>query len=356
MSIIENFRKQFFKKYNNCAALVLSHSNRLYLSGFSSSDGVVLITPNSSYLIVDFRYFEMAKNKSNTFVPILADRSLLAVAKELLDKEKIKSIIIEDDYVTLSLSRRIKEVFNDCEIASFEGFLNELRSVKTEDEIKRIQNAQNLTDATFSHLLEILSPSMTENEVACELDFFMRRNGAEECAFKTIAVSGKKSSLPHGEPSDILLTKNSFLTLDFGAKLDGYCSDMTRTVVIGKADEEMKRVYDIVLSAQLSAINAVHENVIGCDVDYAARKIIADNGFGNCFGHSTGHGVGIDVHEAPSFSPNYKKEIKKNSVLSVEPGIYIEGKFGVRIEDLVVVGDKGAVNLTKSTKNLIEIG
>ena len=183
---------------------------------------------------------------------------------------------------------------------------------------------------------------------------FIRKNGGEP-AFGTIAVSGANSSLPHGHPSDIKLEKNSFLTMDFGARLDGYCSDMTRTVVMGRADDEMKNIYNIVLEAQQKAIDVVKADVFGSTVDKAARDYIASNGYGACFGHSTGHGLGIDVHEYPSFSPKFDFPVSENSVLSVEPGIYIPGLYGVRIEDLVVIKDKNVHNLTKSPKNLIEI-
>ena len=203
--------------------------------------------------------------------------------------------------------------------------------------------------------MDFISCDKTERDVALELEYFMRRAGAHGIAFDTIAVSGNNSSLPHGTPSDTLLQKDSFLTMDFGAKFNGYCADMTRTVVLGRANEEMKKVYNTVLCAQTYALNKIRAGVLGSQVDKSARDFIYAQGFDGCFGHSTGHGLGIDVHEMPSFSPSYNKKIEKGSVLSVEPGIYIEGKFGVRIEDIVYVTDEGCTNLTKSSKELIEI-
>ncbi len=354
MSMIGKFTEKFGIQQGR-AALVLSEQNRLYLTGIESSDGAVLITPCNAYLIVDFRYYEMAKSNSDGFSVVLAERSLLECAQSLCEKENISTLSIEDDYVTVSLNNRIQRIFQNVQVEYLGSLISEMRSVKTESEIQKIINAQELTDAAYTHILEYLKPGLTEKDVASEIDFFMQKNGAQSTAFKTICVSGRNSSLPHGEPAKVQLSPNSFLTMDFGAKLDGYCSDMTRTVVIGRADSEMKFIYNTVLEAQLAALEVIHANVLGCDVDAAARNIIRSKGFGNNFGHSTGHGLGIDVHEHPSFSPNYKKEIPLNSILSVEPGIYIEGKYGVRIEDIVVVGEKSAINLTKSDKKLIEI-
>ncbi len=354
MSMISKFRENFGDR-QGCASLILSEQNRLYLSGVDSSDGAVLITANSAYLIVDFRYFEIAKSKANGFDVVLAERSLLDCAKGLCEKEDVTTLFIEDDYVTVSLNNKIKNVFQNVKIDYLGSLILDMRAVKTEEEIKRIVNAQCLTDDTFTHILSFLKPGLTEKDVATEIDYYMQKNGAQCSAFKTICVSGKNSSLPHGEPTNMTLTQNSFLTMDFGAKLDGYCADMTRTVVIGKADDEMKQIYNTVLDAQISALQSIRANVLGCDVDFAARDIISKRGYGKNFGHSTGHGLGINVHESPSFSPNFKKEIKENSVLSVEPGIYIEGKYGVRIEDIVVVGANEARNLAKSDKKLIEL-
>ncbi len=354
MSITENFRKKYFDTFEG-ASLVLSEANRLYLSQLHSSDGAILITKNNSYLIVDFRYYEIAKATAKDFNVVLAEKGLLTEAKNLCEREGIKSLTIEDDYVTVNMDKRIKTLFEGFEFSYFGDLISKMREVKTQWEIDKIIKAQEITDAAFEHILGFIHKGLTENEVAIELDSFMRGCGAQESAFRTICVSGKKSSLPHGEPSNDVLSENSFLTMDFGARFDGYCSDMTRTVVVGRASDEMKRVYDIVLSAQKSALDKVKAGVLGKVVDFAARSIISDAGFGENFGHSTGHGLGIDVHESPSFSPNYSHSIPQNSVLSVEPGIYIENKFGVRIEDIVVVQEKNALNLTKSDKKLIEI-
>ena len=220
-----------------------------------------------------------------------------------------------------------------------------------------IAKAQEITDLAFSHILNFISPNVTEREVALELEFFMRKQGSEGVAFPTIAVSGPASSRPHGVPSDVPL-RQGFLTMDFGAKIDGYCADMTRTVVIGKADEEMKRLYATVLSAQEAALSEIHEGMRCRDADEIARSIIRNAGYGEAFGHSLGHGVGMLVHEKPNLSPraDENSRLEAGNVVTVEPGIYLEGRFGCRIEDMIAINADGSVhNFTKSPKHLIEI-
>jgi Xaa-Pro aminopeptidase len=228
-----------------------------------------------------------------------------------------------------------------------------MREIKTEDEVLKMEKAQELTDKAFAHILTMLSPSMTENDVASELEYFMRKNGAEDKSFETIAVSGEKSSLPHGVPGNIRL-KKGFLTMDFGATVDGYHSDMTRTVSIGKADAEMKKLYNTVLKAQLSALEYLKAGVNTKDADWVAREIIYKD-YKGYFGHSLGHSVGLEVHEMPALSPNYNAILVPGNVVTVEPGIYIPGKYGVRIEDMVLICENGIKNFTKSPKELIEI-
>ncbi len=354
MTICERFRKKFIKDFDGCSALVLSESNRLYLTRFASSDGAVLITPAESYLIVDFRYYEMAKNKCSEFKVVLADKGILKAVKEICEREGISSIVLEDNFLTVSQNERLKKLFENFSLQYFGNFIEDLRAIKTAEEIRMIKASQQITDEAFTRVLNFIRRGVTENDVAAEIEYFFKKNGAEP-AFKTIAVSGTKSACPHGEPSNVILTENSFLTMDFGAKLDGYCSDMTRTVVLGKANDEMKDIYEIVLQAQKNALFKIKSNVLGSEVDLAARDFIKEKGYGHAFGHATGHSLGIDVHESPSFSINCNNPILKDTVLSVEPGIYLEGKYGVRIEDIVVINDNGCENLTQSDKNLIEI-
>lgn len=355
MLTVDRFTKEFFIDRQNTAVLVLSETNRFYFTGFESSDGAVLLFKDARYLIVDFRYYEVAKSSVEGYSVILAERSILQIVTELCKTHSVSTVYIEDDFVTLSLSKKIEKQLDGINIECLGDTISKMRAVKTDSEIKAIKKAQELTDATFDHIINFIHRGLTENDVASEIDYYMRKHGAQGTAFKTICVSGKKSSLPHGEPSNLVLTEDSFLTMDFGARLDGYCADMTRTVVVGRADENMKMVYNTVLEAQLAALKVISAGVKGSVVDFAARDVINRAGYEKCFGHSTGHGLGIEVHESPSFSPRYTESIPMNAVLSVEPGIYIEDKYGVRIEDIVVVGEDKAVNLTGSIKNLIEI-
>lgn len=231
--------------------------------------------------------------------------------------------------------------------------INLLRIVKNSDEIEYIKKAQDITDKTFSYLLSYIEKGRTEKDIALAAELFMRKNGSEGIAFDIISVSGKNSSLPHGEPTDKRLEKGDFLTIDMGSVFLGYCSDMTRTVAIGSFDEEQELVYNTVLLAQISALNAIKEGVTGSFVDKIARDIITNAGFGDAFGHGLGHGVGVEIHETPRLAPSYDFDIKARMVVTVEPGIYIKDSFGVRIEDLIVVTKDGCENLTKSSKELI---
>lgn len=339
-------------------AIISSEINQRYLSGFDYSDGYILVTENESFLLTDSRYIEAAKKQVKDMTVILSTGSMLSALAELVDSNSLSTILVEESEICLQAFGSIKEKMPRAEIkAGASEILKKMRAVKTPDEISRIAEAQRLTDAAFSHILDFITPKRTEKEIALELEFFMRRNGAEGTAFDTIAVSGTSSSLPHGVPSDIPL-RRGFLTMDFGAKVDGYCSDMTRTVSIGKADEEMKRVYNTVLSAQLRALDIIRGGVLCRDADEAARSVIREAGYGEYFGHSLGHGVGLYIHEAPSLSPKAAPDsiLTHGNVVTVEPGIYLEGRFGCRIEDMVAINEDGSIfNFTKSAKELIEI-
>ncbi len=357
MTRAERFTASFFKdKTSSDACLITSHSNRFYLTDFSSSDGIILLTLDKPYLIVDFRYYEMAKCKVQPpFEILLAEGRFSDTIEPLLKTHSINRLWIEDLEMSVSTLEVYKKRFSDIEFLCIGNALTEQRAIKDEREIELIKTAQKITDSAFQHILNYISVDKTEKDVALELEFFMRTHGSDGIAFDTISVSGAKSSLPHGTPSDVLLTPNAFITMDFGAHFEGYCADMTRTVVLGRANDKMLGVYNTVLEAQRIALSKIKGGVLGSIVDLAARDYIYSHGYEGCFGHSTGHGLGIDVHESPSFSPNYKKSIPEGAVLSVEPGIYLEGEFGVRIEDIVVVREFGCENLTNSPKHLIEI-
>ncbi len=340
-------------------ALILSAVSRQYLTGFRSSDGSLLVTREKSILFLDSRYFEMAQiAQKNGEIPAFIDikpRIFQQFFPEFSKRENITVIYFEDREMSVGELECFREKFPHYEYVSLKDRLEKMRQIKRKEEIGRIRAAQALAEEAYAYILPRIQAGRTELSIAAELEYFMKCGGASAPSFDTICVSGKRSSLPHGTPTDALLERNTFLTMDFGCKLDGYCSDMTRTVCVGKADEEMKKVYETVLSAQMRAFEKIRADVAGKDVDKAARDVIASAGYGECFGHSLGHGIGLKVHEAPSFSPFCEEMIPAGAVMSVEPGIYLPGKFGVRIEDLVVVGENGYENLNTSSKLLLEL-
>lgn len=341
------------------AAIVSSTLNQYYLSGFEFHDGLVLVTKGESYLITDPRYVEAARAKASPELKVLAPTGgqLLCVAGLLADNG-CGTVAVEEKSLSYANYVRYTEVLCDVEVkVGASEILEKLRLCKDAFELETIARAQSVTDAAFAHILEWIKPEMTEIEVALELEFFMRRNGADGLAFDTIAVSGSNSSLPHGVPRRTRLERG-FLTMDFGARVDGYCSDMTRTVVLGKADADMKKLYNTVLTAQKAALDAAAEGV-GCKrLDTVARDIIHGAGYEGLFGHSLGHGVGMFIHESPRLSQMAAEDLtlQRGHVVTFEPGIYIEGKYGCRIEDMACIRPDGSFyNFTHSPKELIEL-
>jgi Xaa-Pro aminopeptidase len=337
------------------AALVTSPHNRRYITGFRSSAGTVLITRETSYFLTDFRYIEAAQRFIDGMVCVEYNK-LSASLLELVNKYGLHNIAVEDQGLTCFELNYLQSALEEVKLEGniLDDILTELRLIKTQSELEKIRQSQALTDYGFEYILPRIKEGRTEREIALDLEFEIRRQGAEAVAFDFIVVSGENSSLPHGVPSDKKLSKGDFVTMDFGAVVDGWHSDMTRTIAVGCCTDEQKHVYDIVLTAQQAALDSLKSEIY-CKVgDAAARNIISAAGYGDCFGHGTGHGVGIEIHEAPRLSPTAGEEkLKTGSVVTVEPGIYIPGKFGVRIEDMACITDDGCENLTKSTKELI---
>ena len=337
--------------------LVTSELNQYYLTGFSFTDGYVLVTRKRSYVITDFRYIEAAQAQiGNEFEIIMPGDMRLEIAA-LLKENGVNKLYFEDNTLSCADYLRFCELFEGIEmVRGGSEIIENLRERKTADELEIIARAQAITDAAFDHIIRFIKPEMTELEVALELEFFMRSRGAQSVAFDTIAVSGASSSLPHGVPANRKLERG-FFTMDYGARLDGYCSDMTRTVVLGKADADMKKLYNTVLRAQLAGIEMIKEGESCFAVDKAARDIIEGEGYKGCFGHGLGHGVGMFIHEAPRLSPkvSQNKKLEIGHVVTCEPGIYIQGKYGCRIEDMLAVTENGTIDFTKSPKDLIEL-
>ena len=338
--------------------VVSSEINQRYLSGFNYTDGLIVVTAERAALLTDFRYIEAANASpaAREFEILMPDKRMSVAAREVLGSAK--RVAVEEATLSLSGYESFCRAFEGIEtVGGASAIIDGLREFKDEGEIAKMTAAQAITDAAFAHIVEFIRPDMTEREVALELEFFMRSKGAECTAFDTIAVSGSASSMPHGVPRDVVLEKG-FLTMDFGARVDGYCSDMTRTVVIGRADDEMRRLYNTVLEAQLAALAAAAPGVGCARMDKTARDIIDGAGYKGAFGHSLGHGVGMYIHEEPRLAARTpeSKVLTPGHIVTVEPGIYLAGKYGCRIEDMIAVTDNGIMNFTRSPKEIIEIG
>lgn len=338
----------------NTALLVSDFANRRYLTGFPSSYGFVLKLINKTFLFVDGRYITAAKNTVSDEIETICIKDLFLQINEILKQNKISKLFVEDT-VSVAEFNNFKEKFC-CEVEPSKEIVSVLqksRSVKTDSEILNIIKAQEIAEKAFTEILNYIKVGVSEKQIANQLDFFMRDYNSEGIAFETICVSGKNSALPHGVPSEKLVENGDFITLDFGAVYNGYRSDMTRTIAVSYATDEMQNVYNTVLKAQNSAIEEIKSGITAAFVDAATRNIIKDNGYGDYFTHSTGHGVGIEIHEYPNVSFKNNDLLLENQIITVEPGIYLPEKFGVRIEDMVLVKNNSHQNLTKVAKTLI---
>ncbi len=337
------------------SVLITSDINRRYFSGMKSSAGTVIAFREKAYLVIDFRYIEKAR-KTVKNLEVIEQKNLVSQISELLKKHNALNIAIESKTMTVSELALWKSKLSKISIIDTDMLSNEiehLRAIKDNDEIECIKKAQEIAEKAFEKIIGFIKPDVTERQVALELNRIMFEEGAEDISFDTIVLSGKNTSMPHGVPSDKKIQNGEFVLMDFGAVYNGYHSDMTRTVCVGEPSPEMRKVYDIVLNAQLSALDYAKAGITGNQLDSVARKIISDAGYGECFGHALGHSVGLEIHESPVSSPNSNTVLKAGNIMTIEPGIYIEGKFGVRIEDFVILNENSCENLTKCAKNII---
>lgn len=343
------------KKLGIDAIYVNSPENHLYISGFDNPDGYVIVTTDKTYLFADFRYIEAAKEEADPSIVVCLPSQ--PSIKELIHDCGVKVIGYEDQRMTCAELEGLKRAvaYDTVGYKAIGGLFTEIRSYKTEDEVENIVAAQRIAEGAFDHILKVITHDMTEIEVAAELEYYMKKNGSQKPSFDTICVSGTASSRPHGVPRNVRL-ENGFLTMDYGAMVNGYHSDMTRTIVVGKADDEMKKLYNTVLQAQLAAIDAITEGANNAEMDKIARDIIDNAGYKGYFGHSLGHGVGLEIHELPGLHGRMgDATLKVGQIVTAEPGIYIEGKYGCRIEDMILVTKGGKRNLTNCPKELIEV-
>ena len=343
------------------AILVSNSYNIRYLSGFTGSAGYLYISKKRKALLTDFRYTFQAKTQVFPGIEVIETGTpYYKMLRTLFLEDDIQKVIFEGKdmlYMDFMVFKRNVKDKEDKEVVwePLEEELYYLRAVKTKEEIEKMREAENIGDLAFLHILNVLKPGMTELEVAAELEYAMKKNGAEGFSFDTIAASGLHSSMPHAVPTNKRIEKGEFLVMDFGCIYQGYCSDMTRTVMIGKADRKQKKMYDTVFMAQKEAFDFIKAGYKGNEIDKTARDYIYANGYEGCFGHGLGHSVGLFIHENPRFSPLEEAVIPIGAVMTVEPGIYMEGAYGVRIEDLITITETGCENLTASVKELIEI-
>ena len=336
--------------------LLTSRYSRYYGTEFDIAEGVAIVTKAGCRYFTDSRYLESAQNNIIGFQVLEMNRAnpFVKLVNEAIADFGVTRLGYEENYLTVSEFDHYQNKLN-AELVPMNEQIHRFRAVKEPWELARMREAQKITDRAFSEVLGRIRAGMTEKELQAELIYCLYKNGGEGLSFDPVVVSGPNTSLPHGVAGDRVICEGDFITMDFGVLYQGYCSDMTRTVAVGFATEEMKKVYETVLQAQLAALAVTKAGVTGRELDAAARQVITDAGYGKYFGHGYGHSLGLEVHELPSCSPSGETVMEENMVSSAEPGIYLPGKFGVRIEDVVIFKPDGHENITSSHKNLIVI-
>ncbi len=336
------------------AILISDRSNIRYLSGFTGTFAYLVISRDKAFILTDSRYTMQARQQSVHFSLVKLERYTppMSIAR-LCEQQGWAVLAFERNDLSFDFYDRLKSCFGRVNLIPVENAVEQFRAVKDAEEIEIIRTAEHIGDAAFQHVLEILRPGMSEREVAFELEMAMRRQGASGLSFDTIVASGMRSAMPHGVASDKKIEKGDLVVFDFGCVYEGYCSDMTRTIGVGSLSEAQKDLYHLVLKAQTAALKAVHADIVGEKMQDLVQAIFDKAGFGSYFGHGLGHSVGLDIHEEPRFSRNVKEKIPAGTVISVEPGLYVPGIGGVRIEDLIVLKPLGYENLAQSPKELL---
>ncbi|WP_285768882.1 Xaa-Pro peptidase family protein [Peribacillus sp. SI8-4] len=332
--------------------LITSTYNRRYMTNFTGSAGVVLVSRNEAKFITDFRYVEQAAKQAAGYEIVQHTGTIIEEVGRQVKEMNIGTLGFEQEHLTFA-TYKAYEAAVEAKLTPVSGVIENLRLIKTSSEIKILKEAAAIADAAYTHILDFIRPGITELDVSNELEFFMRKQGATSSSFDIIVASGKRSALPHGVATDKIIEKGDFVTLDYGAYYDGYVSDITRTLAVGKPSEELINIYDIVLEAQLRGMAGIKPGMTGREADALTRNLIEEKGFGQYFGHSTGHGIGLEVHEGPALSLRSDIILEPGMAVTVEPGIYLAGVGGVRIEDDTIVTLEGNEALTHSTKELI---
>ncbi|MGM7681525.1 M24 family metallopeptidase [Cytobacillus sp. Hm23] len=351
MSKLTKLREQF-SSHDIDGLLITNGYNRRYITGFTGTAGVALVSLHKAVFITDFRYVEQANKQIQGFDIVQHTAPIMEEVAKQAELMGIKKLGFEQDNMTFSTYKSYEKECS-AELIPVSGAIEKLRLIKSESEIKILKEATQIADAAYEHILQFIRPGITELDVSNELEFFMRKQGAVSSSFDIIVASGYRSALPHGVASDKVIEKGEFVTLDFGAYYKGYCSDITRTVAVGEVSEELKNIYHIVLEAQMRGMKGIKPGMTGKEADALTRDYIQEKGYGEYFGHSTGHGLGMEVHESPSLSFKSDTALVTGMVVTVEPGIYVAGLGGVRIEDDTVITEGGNESLSHSTKELI---
>lgn len=340
-------------KENALDAILVSNSyNRRYITGFTGSSGVAVISANDAVFITDFRYTEQAAEQVKGFRIVKHERTIIEEVAAQVQEMNIQTLGFEKDDVTFGMY----ELYNEkvqAELKPVSGIIEKLRMIKSAEEIETLKDAAKIADDAFAHICTFIKPGVSELEVSNELEMFMRKQGATSSSFDIIVASGERGALPHGVASAKIIQSGELVTLDFGALYNGYISDITRTVAVGEPSEQMREIYEITRAAQQKALEEIKPGMTGIEADAIARDYIKSKGYGEAFGHSTGHGIGLEVHEGPALSFRSETVLVPNMAVTVEPGIYVPGVGGVRIEDDIIITEEGNVRLTHSPKELI---
>ncbi|HEY9061231.1 MAG TPA: aminopeptidase P family protein [Pseudobacteroides sp.] len=335
------------------AVLINKRENYFYLSGFTGTSAYLLISMEEAYLITDFRYVEQANEQAQKYKVVEYKGNIIEALNEIINKHSIKRLGFEENYLTYQIFNEYKNSLMASDLLPFGKEIDELRFVKDQVELNVIKKAVKIADEAFSHVAKLIKPGIREIEVAAEIEYYMKKLGASGPSFDTIVASGKRAALPHGVASEKPIEMGDIITLDYGCVYNNYCSDMTRTVFLGEPNKDLVKIYEIVLKAQLEASASAFRGMKAKDIDKIARSIIAENGYGPNFGHSLGHGVGIEIHEEPRLSVKGEVVMENGMIVTIEPGIYVEGLGGVRIEDIIVINDLKPEVLTSSSKEII---
>ena len=352
MNHIAKIQQKLTEKHLS-ALLITNEKNQYYAGGFAFTDGYVLVSEKKAWLITDSRYIEAAEQTVDDDIQVLLyDRTHTAetILREIMVEENFNRVCAEDQHLSYARFQQLETSLNISFLPAG-NLLSDLRASKDSDELKSMISAQRISEKALEETLPFIRPGMTEREVAAELVYRMLKNGSEGNSFDPIVVTGTNSSKPHGVPGNTVIQPGDFLTMDFGCVKNGYCSDMTRTVAVCSATDEMRNLYSIVLCAQNAGIKAARAGISGSEIDCASRRVIEEAGFGPCFGHGFGHSLGLDVHEGPSLNPRESRLMPEFSVCSAEPGIYLPGRFGVRIEDVMILHATYSEVITKAPKD-----